>query len=52
MKRLSVDFSFFRRKKLRTKVKYTQTTSKIENLPRRRPEFKSGEAGAEAAQLE
>jgi len=31
---------------------YTQTTSKIGNMPRRRPEFESGEAGAEAAQLE
>ncbi len=31
---------------------YTQMTSKVENMPRRRPEFKPGFAGAEAAQLE
>jgi hypothetical protein len=31
---------------------YTQTTSRIGNMPRRRPEFVPGVAGAEAAKLE
>jgi hypothetical protein len=31
---------------------YTEMTSKVGNLTRRRPEFKSGAAGGEAAQLE
>ena len=31
---------------------YTQTTSKVGNLTRRRPEVEPGAAGAEAAQLE
>ena len=31
---------------------YTQTTSKIGNMPRRRPGFEPSGAGAEAAQLE
>ena len=31
---------------------YTETTSRIGNLARRRPEFEPGFAGAEAAQLE
>ena len=32
--------------------RYTETTSRIGNLTRRRPEFEPGFAGAEAAQLE
>ena len=32
--------------------RYTQMNSKVGNMPRRRPKFESGEAGAEAAQLE
>ena len=31
---------------------YTQTTSKVGNLTRSRPEFEPGTAGVEAAQLE
>jgi hypothetical protein len=31
---------------------YTQVNSEIGNMPRRRPEFEPGAAGAEEAQLE
>ena len=37
---------------VRMSTKYTETTSRIGNMPRSHHEFESGKAGAEAAQLE